>query len=625
MKMDMSKFRKVHSDKDCTTLMHSDGHQLKVAHSRLSKKQRKEIEKIPVHEDAAKYADGGQVKKPRDDIPFNKKAAADFSKGFNEGGSKEFVSGVKKLAGAIGFAGGGGVNASQMSEEQQDSPEKIAADAAAGAVAEEDQNRQPASAPPVVINVGQQPQVPMQAIPEHTFAARMGSQPTPETVAAAQMQAPADLQSTMSAPALQPPATAPEPEQRGLAAQSLAPNQQSPAATPPPGAGSPFSMQHSYGQYMKGLGQEVSAETKLADAQANLLSQHAAAQQELMQTRDQKMAELDQERQSIQKDIDSSHIDPNRFWSNRSTVGKIGTIVGFILGGIGEGLHRGGGNPAIQMFQAQVDKDIESQKQDISNKNTLLHANMQHYKNMEDAISATRLMQGDMIATQLKQEALKQTNPLLKARMLKAGAEWEAKLAPEAGKLIQNQTIAAYMNAAQQDPAKAEQYARVLDGIDPKKAEELRDRMVGNVGLASTKNQAQIAIQVVDRQKNIKENINELKDQIDKYGTFELFGPQNANMDRLVDQIATDMAKLQDPNSVARPGEVELVKKNLISSGLSNKNSTAKSILDKFSKEVDRRAEIALKNSGVQNFNANTKTINGTEYKKVDGGWKRIK
>jgi len=106
--------------------------------------------------------------------------------------------------------------------------------------------------------------------------------------------------------------------------------------------------------------------------------------------------------------------------------------------------------------------------------------------------------------------------------------------------------------------------------------------------------------EIEERRQNISDALTEARNMIDRDGTFEAFGPHNQNLDRLVDQIATDMAKLQDPNSVARPGEVQLVKNNLIQSGFRNNNETAKKILETFQQEVNRRASTAYKIRGLQ-------------------------
>lgn len=108
--------------------------------------------------------------------------------------------------------------------------------------------------------------------------------------------------------------------------------------------------------------------------------------------------------------------------------------------------------------------------------------------------------------------------------------------------------------------------------------------------------------EVEDRRSNIEDNITRLESMIKENGTYEMFGSHNTDMDRLVDQIATDMAKLTDPNSVARPSEVEMFKKGLIqSNAASMRNSTALNILHNFRGEVNKRAENAYSIRGLDN------------------------
>jgi len=135
--------------------------------------------------------------------------------------------------------------------------------------------------------------------------------------------------------------------------------------------------------------------------------------------------------------------------------------------------------------------------------------------------------------------------------------------------------------------------------------------------------------EVEDRRKNIEDNLTLLEQQIKDKGTYEMFGSHNADLDRRVDMIATDMAKLADPNSVARPSEVEMFKKGLIQSGATNmKNSTALDILKNFRNEVNKRADTAYKVRGLENPGAakqeETKVVGGKTYRKVPGGWEEV-
>jgi hypothetical protein len=108
-------------------------------------------------------------------------------------------------------------------------------------------------------------------------------------------------------------------------------------------------------------------------------------------------------------------------------------------------------------------------------------------------------------------------------------------------------------------------------------------------------------VTIEDRRRNIKDNLALLKKQVQEKGTYEMFGSHNADIERRIDQIATDMAKLTDPNSVARPSEVEMFKRGLFEPGLGVRNSTALNILDNFESEVDKRADNAYNLRGVEN------------------------
>jgi len=85
VKLNLSKFKKVSSDKDYTTLRHSDGHEMKLAHKPLSKGHRKALDSLEMVSDAnnpklqqSKMADGGEVSD--DEIIAKKKAVDEYNK-----------------------------------------------------------------------------------------------------------------------------------------------------------------------------------------------------------------------------------------------------------------------------------------------------------------------------------------------------------------------------------------------------------------------------------------------------------------------------------------------------------------------------------------------------------------
>ena len=101
---------------------------------------------------------------------------------------------------------------------------------------------------------------------------------------------------------------------------------------------------------------------------------------------------------------------------------------------------------------------------------------------------------------------------------------------------------------------------------------------------------------------NIDRNIELVISQIDKTGTFELTGPDGAVMDRRLTEIATDLAKLADPGSVAREKEVEMQRKALVDSGfrgLLTRNKTAQQVLDFLKDDVESRRAAAYVSRGL--------------------------
>lgn len=140
--------------------------------------------------------------------------------------------------------------------------------------------------------------------------------------------------------------------------------------------------------------------------------------------------------------------------------------------------------------------------------------------------------------------------------------------------------------------------------------EKLRNERAGGPGSstdkaakASTDKKKQQVLEVDNYVGNIKRNIQLVKDQIAKTGTFELVGPEGAVNERRLTEIATDMAKLADPGSVAREGEVMLMRKGLVDTGLGGsftRDNTAQAVLDALAADVDQRRKEAYLVRGLE-------------------------
>jgi hypothetical protein len=110
--------------------------------------------------------------------------------------------------------------------------------------------------------------------------------------------------------------------------------------------------------------------------------------------------------------------------------------------------------------------------------------------------------------------------------------------------------------------------------------------------------QKEAVTQVETFGQNILRNIGRIEEMVDSSGTFEATGPESKIMGALIKEIAVDSAKLADPGSVAREGEVALEQSKLWDpdsprSALSLTNATAKTLLQDYRRRVKDRLQTA--------------------------------
>jgi hypothetical protein len=146
----------------------------------------------------------------------------------------------------------------------------------------------------------------------------------------------------------------------------------------------------------------------------------ALQQQREAQARQQAMekaaAERDAEMQDRIADFDSSTkalsqsaMDPDRFWSSRSTGQKVAGLISVALGGFLQGT-RGGSNPGLDMLNQAIDRDMKAQefeyfsrKNQAEGKQTAFAMAMQKYQNVDAAKSMARAASLDAMAGQVGQ------------------------------------------------------------------------------------------------------------------------------------------------------------------------------------------------------------------------------
>ncbi len=150
------------------------------------------------------------------------------------------------------------------------------------------------------------------------------------------------------------------------------------------------------------------------------------------------------------------------------------------------------------------------------------------------------------------------------------------------------------------------------------------------------------------RYDNLKSNAQKLRSLVSEHGTTEVTGSAGPEMDRLIYEMAIDYAKLVDPDSVAREGEVAAAQKYMLPvrnemmgvKGAGIRNETALQAIGNYEKALDDR----LKSRGltptetvVQDrpaagtataspdaSGAEEKVVGGKRYRRVQGGWQVV-
>jgi hypothetical protein len=144
----------------------------------------------------------------------------------------------------------------------------------------------------------------------------------------------------------------------------------------------------------------------------------------------------------------------------------------------------------------------------------------------------------------------------------------------------------------------------VLQSIRDKKMQELPPKggtgigIRGGVGQAKPekekKNPFQKEITEVDNRATMTiDALDQLKENVEKYGTYNVIGPQNNIRNQLVTSIAADYNKVKDPNSTVRGEEAKAVADNLGLTMFSSKESAIASI-EAFKKLVQKQKNTSI-------------------------------
>lgn len=391
--LDLSKFRKIKSDKHSSTFQHYAGHELTIAHNKLSSKLKSQLDNIPT--------------------------------------SKPKMDKVKKFAEAGMVTSDDSVNSSSQPSDNFD-PNSLPvqyntvdrgldSDSTSKQLLSDYKDRSPQQSAGLMDS--------LKGAANFMMHGPSTDQPTSDSTAQPNSASQSDTSTS-------------------------GPDDPGPDTTNPPANPDPYGINAANQQMLGGVKQAGAGEQafEMAKGQAGVNSipveQGYQNQAQAALAAYQKANEpVMKERQALITDINGRHIDPKKYVNEMSTGKKISTGIGLVLGGMGAGLTHGP-DLAFQYLQDQIARDIDSQKAELGKKNTLLNHNFQQSKSLEDAYNMTRIQTQDMLASHLRTVADQTADPMAKARVMQIAGMTDQKTAElQHGMAIQKMQQAAFSGA----------------------------------------------------------------------------------------------------------------------------------------------------------------------------------
>lgn len=471
--LDLRKFVKMKSDAKKTVLKHPDGHTIHIARGSLSPKMQKDLDALP-------FADGGivpeyarqveagvtgkKVEKPKEQVPgvtSTQRTPASADPDASKQARLERQKAAFNSQMGVPMADGGEVK--DVDLDNPTIPDVELPDAAPPSEPAQDVS----SSQSLGYTLGKAISAP------YKIASSLG-----EAVGSSLRTNVADpiasgVQGAVQAVAGQP--LAPIPSSASVEALPSQDNAQitQPAQEPAPAAVSPAAPQpqsaltQGMQSEMAGLQHKYEAEKAEGQGKATALEQAQKQQADAAAKFDSRMAELTAERKAVLSD----KIDPNHFWASKTTGGKIATIIGMLVGGLG-------GNDTTKWLNAQIDQDIDAQK---SNKSNVLHGLEQQFQDTRVASDFHRVLMNDQVSHALSLAEAKASTPLARANLEMARGQ----LQKQNGMLMIQINAHQALNNGKPNQAEAEHAINTLRMVDPAKAKEAEQRFVPGVGVAS--------------------------------------------------------------------------------------------------------------------------------------------
>ena len=545
--LDLSKFKKVRTEKDHTVLQHPHGHEIKVVHKMLSPKVKEQLDALPhaaygmytglkeenkesnfkaadvrgnniVSSQIHKYAEGGNVKLQQADKANPTPAPQQPSDWTVQGesaptGAEQMQQSMRK---AFHFDQGGTPAPidPQKAQDVQASMRKAFHFESGGKFDDRGPDTSHQSLSKAIENLSQRysPQFNMTA---------------PENIAQGE--------ASPTEPPIPPPTTAPAQESP---LTQTAPQQVQDVGAP-------------QGSLIQQANQNtnVANQAEMAAAKNTQQAQEQNAQTYGKQTED--LQKVQQHYEELGNDLHSKFdntanevaqgkIDPHNWWNSKSTGSKILTAIGMLFAGAGAGVS---GHPEMvgNIINSAIDRDIQSQKDNLNNKNTLLSKYLEMYHDMPQAEQATRLTLGAVTEGLINQQAAKlgSQNAINAATM--ANAQRRQALLPQMEGLARGQMMMK-MYGDQGKGGQGQQAAGNEEQLVQNQIQDLRDKAIISPHFAQMAKDLEnkylpgIGMAVKEIPEKVTSQLSAAKDLSQQMARLELFAKQHQGtvMDRAV-------------------------------------------------------------------------------------------
>lgn len=157
----------------------------------------------------------------------------------------------------------------------------------------------------------------------------------------------------------------------------------------------PLGMSKAYGEMNAanklqeaGVNEKYNADVMKSGLDQTLYSQQQQDLQKLIDTHAMRTKMLNDRSDALFQAASTGKIDPDNYWKNKGTGGRIAAGLGLLFSGAGAGQH--GTNLAFQSIQDGINRDIEAQKANMSQKNNLFKMNMDMTHDENEAETLTR-------------------------------------------------------------------------------------------------------------------------------------------------------------------------------------------------------------------------------------------